>query len=71
MEEQPRGWRYDEVASLLRAFGFTEHRGGGSHRQWTHPRSLPITVVDTGHGTVPAYQVDQATAAVRNTQEER
>lgn len=37
METNPRGWRYEEVASLLRSFGFTERKGATSHRQWIHP----------------------------------
>jgi predicted RNA binding protein YcfA (HicA-like mRNA interferase family) len=68
MEEQPEGWRYEQVASVLRAFGFGEKKGATSHRQWTHPKSHPVTVVANGK-KVPGYQVKQATAAIRGTLE--
>lgn len=71
MEQSPRGWRYDEVARVFRAFGFTmRHKHGGSHRTWHHPNAPPVTVVDKGHGKVPAYQVQQVTAAIRKSMEE-
>jgi predicted RNA binding protein YcfA (HicA-like mRNA interferase family) len=69
METNPRGWRYDEVASLLRAFAFQERKGATSHRQWTHPGSLPVTIV-AGSGKVPEYQVRQVTRAIRMSMEE-
>ncbi len=69
METNPSGWRYDEVASLLRAFAFRERKGATSHRQWTHPRASPVTVVAFG-GKVPEYQVQQATRAIRMSMEE-
>lgn len=69
MEQNPRGWRYEQVASVLRAFDFTLRSRSGSHRVWSHPGTLPVTVVEKGHGTVPAYQVEQVTAAIRRTQE--
>ncbi len=70
METNPRGWRYDEVASVLRAFGFTERRGATSHRQWTHPAAPPVTVV-AGAGKVTEYQVRGVTRAIRRSQEAR
>jgi predicted RNA binding protein YcfA (HicA-like mRNA interferase family) len=69
METNPRGWRYEEVASLLRAFGFQERKGATSHRQWTHPGVAPVTII-AGGGRVPEYQVRQATQAIRTSMEE-
>jgi predicted RNA binding protein YcfA (HicA-like mRNA interferase family) len=69
METNPRGWRYDEVASLLRAYGFEERKGATSHRQWMHPRVAPVTIVAGGR-KVAEYQVLQATRAIRMSMEE-
>lgn len=69
METNPRGWRYDEVASVLRSFGFTERRGATSHRQWSHPTAPPVTV-GAGSGKVAEYQVRGVTRAIRRSQEE-
>ncbi len=69
MESNPSGWRYDEVASVLRGFGFEERKGGTSHRQWRHPKADPVTLV-AGSGKVAAYQVKQATEAIRQTLED-
>lgn len=69
MEQNPEGWRYDQVASVLRAHGFTlrPNRGGTSHRTWAFPGVDPVTVVDKGHGTVRGYQVEQAVEAIRES----
>jgi predicted RNA binding protein YcfA (HicA-like mRNA interferase family) len=69
MESSPSGWRYDEVASVLQAFGFTERRTASSHRKWTHPKADPISVV-AGSRKVAEYQVQQATRAIRLTMED-
>lgn len=51
------GWRYDELASILQASGFTaDEKGGGSHRVWKHPSGVRVGLVDSGSGTLlPAY----------------
>jgi predicted RNA binding protein YcfA (HicA-like mRNA interferase family) len=69
METDPSGWRYEEVASVLRAFGFAERRTASSHRKWTHPETDPISIV-AGSGKVAEYQVQQATRAIRLTMED-
>lgn len=69
METNPRGWRYEEVASLLRSFGFRERKGATSHRQWTRLGVSPVTIV-AGQGKVAEYQVLQATRAIRMSMEE-
>lgn len=70
MERNPKVWRYDQVAVMLRAFGFVVRSRGGSHRLWAHANGPTVLLVDKGHGTVPGYQVGQATAAVRQALEE-
>lgn len=69
MEANPSGWRYDEVATVLQAFGFTERRTASSHRKWTHPKTDPVSVV-AGSGTVAEYQVRQVTQAIFLTMED-
>jgi len=69
MEADPSGWRYDEVASVLRAFGFEERKGATSHRQWKHPKADAVTLV-AGSGKVASYQVRQAAEAIRHSQED-
>jgi predicted RNA binding protein YcfA (HicA-like mRNA interferase family) len=69
METNPRSWRYEEGASVLRWFGFSERRGATSHRQWTHPQAAPVTVV-AGSGAVAEYQVRQVVRVIRMTLEE-
>ena len=69
MEADPNGWRYDEVASVLRAFGFEERKGATSHRQWKHPKADAVTMV-AGSGKVASYQVRQAAEAIRQSMED-
>jgi predicted RNA binding protein YcfA (HicA-like mRNA interferase family) len=69
MEANPRKWRYDEVAAVLRAFGFSERRGATSHRRWAHPTAGAVSVV-AGHYPVSEYQVVQVTERIRASMEE-
>ena len=57
VSSSPVGWRYDELASILEAYGFTLHPpGGGSHRIFKHPSGARVGLVDSGSGTLlPAY----------------
>lgn len=70
MEGNPSGWRYDEVASVLRGFGFTERKGKGSHRAFSHPKGGTVLLVEKGHGTLKPYQVEEAARAIRKSMEE-
>jgi hypothetical protein len=70
MERNQEGWRYEQVAVMLRAFGFVVRSREGSHRLWSHAYGPTVLLVDKGHGTVRGYQVEQATAAVRQSLEE-
>ena len=69
MEANPSGWRYDEVASVLQAFGFTERRGKGSHRAFSHPSRGTVMLVEKGRGTLKPYQVEEAARAIRKLEE--
>ncbi len=70
MEANPSGWRYEEVASLLRGFGFTERKGKGSHRAFSHTRGGTVVLVEKGHGTLKPYQVQESTRAIRKSMED-
>ncbi len=69
MRANPRGWRYEEVAAVLRAFGFSEKRRATSHRQWTHPVAKPLTIV-AGGGVLATYQVDLVVRRIDELQED-
>jgi predicted RNA binding protein YcfA (HicA-like mRNA interferase family) len=70
MEANPNAdWRYDEVAALLRAFGFSEKKGATSHRRWTHPTAGAVTIVAAS--PVSAYQVRQAVERIRASMEDQ
>jgi predicted RNA binding protein YcfA (HicA-like mRNA interferase family) len=70
MEANPQDWRYDEVATVLRAFGFSERKAASSHRRWTHPDVEAVTVV-AGRDRVPEYQVLEVTRRIRTSLEEQ
>lgn len=65
MRQNPRGWRYEEVAGILRRHGFNTDSEGGSHRVFRHPATGErVTLVEKGSGTLlPAY-VQDAVAAI-------
>lgn len=51
-----KGWRYDELKSILEAFGFQTSTSGTSHRVFKHPSGVRVGIVDSGSGTVlPVY----------------
>lgn len=62
MKQNPKGWRYDEVADTLRAFGFQPpRRPKGSHRTFRHPGcGLRITLVEHGSRTLLPVYVEKA-----------
>ena len=53
----PKGWRYEELAGILEAYGFVLHpHRGGSHRIFKHPSGARVGLVEPGSGTLlPAY----------------
>jgi predicted RNA binding protein YcfA (HicA-like mRNA interferase family) len=70
IEENPGGWRYEQVASILRSYGFRERTGRGSHRAFSHPKGGTVALVQKGHGSLKGYQVIQATQAIRMSMED-
>lgn len=51
-----KGWRYDELRTILEEHGFETSTAGTSHRVFKHPSGLRVGLVDTGSGTVlPVY----------------
>jgi predicted RNA binding protein YcfA (HicA-like mRNA interferase family) len=67
MEENPRGWRYDQVARILEDHGFTTDSTGGSHRTFDHPSGERVGLVDAGSGTLLPVYVRNAMKAISRT----
>lgn len=56
LRANPKGWRYDELKSILEQYDFTTDSKGGSHRVFKHPSGVRVGLVDAGSGTVlPVY----------------
>ena len=64
MRENPKGWRYEEVACILEWYGFTTDSEGGSHRVFKHPCGRRVTIVAKGSGTLLPVYVKEAIAAI-------
>ena len=64
MRANPLGWRYDEVARILRAHGFETSSTGGSHRVFKHPCGERVGVLEKGRGTLLRAYVEAAVAAI-------
>ncbi|MBX7435604.1 type II toxin-antitoxin system HicA family toxin [Mycobacterium sp. Y57] len=56
-----------KIVKQLKAAGFTETQGKGSHTKWTHPSGA--TVVPTGHRTISPGVVRQVNQAIEDSQE--
>jgi len=67
LEENPKGWRYDQVSDMLEGFGFDSPRKpSGSHRVHKHRASGGrVVLVDAGSGTLKPVYVQEAAAAIR------
>lgn len=68
MRENPKGWRYDEIAHVLERYGFATSSRGGSHRVFKHPSGERVGLVDAGSGTILRVYVEEAIAAIDRTQ---
>ena len=55
----PKSARFDEVVSILNAFGFHLSRVRGSHHIFVHPEIPEIVNLQDVHGEAKAYQVRQ------------
>lgn len=70
MRENPRGWRYEEVARILERHGFERpSKSGGSHRVFKHPSGLRVSLVDRGKGDMKPVYVEEAVEAVDRIRE--
>ncbi len=56
LRANPKGWRYDELRSILEEFGFQTSTSGTSHRVFKHASGIRVVLVDSGSGTLlPVY----------------
>jgi len=46
MRVSPGGWRYEEVAGILDAYGFVKRTSSGSHRLFKHPSGVRVGLVE-------------------------
>lgn len=57
LSTHPRNRSYDELAKVLKAFGYQLRRSRGSHRIWRRDEGYPITLKDA-RSLSPAYARD-------------
>ena len=55
MRQRAVGWRYAELARLLRRAGFEVASSRGSHRKWSHPGGVRLVLVDRPGSVRPEY----------------
>ena len=55
----PKSARFDEMVSILHAFGFHLSRVRGSHHIFVHPGIPELVNLQDVHGQAKAYQVRQ------------
>jgi predicted RNA binding protein YcfA (HicA-like mRNA interferase family) len=56
--------QFNEIVTLIEAFGFTLSRINGSHHIFTHPDIPEIINIQNKKGQVPPYQVRQFLALI-------
>jgi predicted RNA binding protein YcfA (HicA-like mRNA interferase family) len=56
--------QFNEIVTLIEAFGFTLSRINGSHHIFTHPDVPEIINIQNKKGQVPPYQVRQFLALI-------
>ena len=64
MRASSRGWRLEEVAGILGAYGFATKASSGSHRLFKHPSGVRVGLVEKGSGTLLPVYVEEAVAAI-------
>lgn len=69
MKANPKGWRYEEVAGILKRYGFTTSSAGGSHRVFKHPSGIRTGLLESGSGTLLPVYVEEAVAAIERVRE--
>jgi predicted RNA binding protein YcfA (HicA-like mRNA interferase family) len=68
MLRHPVGWRYADLARILRRSRFVEVSRRGSHRRWRHAGGVSVTLVDHP-GEVLAVYVKKVLAAITRARE--
>ncbi len=63
-KNNPKGWRFEELASLYKAFGFEVRSAKGSHHVAVHPdiKTRPTFVKHSGE--LSEFYVKQAVAVI-------
>jgi predicted RNA binding protein YcfA (HicA-like mRNA interferase family) len=71
-DPRPKGYRYDEAATVLTNLGFECAKGGGSHRMWRKAftdgetrRTVVIGLLDAGRGTMKLEYVRDMVETLR------
>lgn len=72
MKENPKGWRYEEVAATLEVHGFrrSNRHSRGSHRVFRHPSGLRVVIPDHGSGTLLPVYVEKAVEQIEKVRKE-
>jgi hypothetical protein len=72
-DQRPAGYRYEELANILRNLGFeTPKKSGSSHKVWRRAftsgdtkRTVVVVLVDSGRGTVKPIYVQHMVRILR------
>ena len=56
---RPKSLRFDEMRTLLEAFGFRLSRRSGSHHIFTHPQVKELVNIQEVKGKAKPYQIRQ------------
>ena len=68
IKRNPKGVKFREIVSLLKAFGFVLERVSGSHYIFTHPAWDGILNMQNRGGEAKPYQIRQAIKAIEEVQ---
>ena len=56
---RPKNMRFEEMVTLVEAFGFSLSRSSGSHRIYTHPQVKELINLQNVGGKAKPYQIQQ------------
>lgn len=56
---RPKNMRFDEMVTLVEAFGFHQSRSSGSHHIFTHPQVRELVNLQEVDGKAKSYQIQQ------------
>ena len=68
IKRNPKGVKFREIVSLLKAFGVVLERVSGSHYIFTHPAWDGILNIQNQGGEAKPYQIRQAIKAIEEVQ---